>query len=125
MQIVQAQGGDPRFVDDETVLPRARRVEPIPSLASGFVTAIDTEGVGLAAVALGAGREQVHSVIDPAVGFLLDKKIGDRVVQGEPLGVVHLNAQPAGAEVVRRIQAAYRFGSTAPAPRPLVLERIE
>lgn len=124
-EIAKAQGGDPRFVEDYSVMPTAKRVVPIPSPADGFVTAVETEAVGLAAVALGAGRAKVDSLIDPAVGFMLDKKVGDRVVKGEPIGQMHINDQPCGAEVIKRIQDAYHFGPKAPEPRPLVIERIE
>jgi len=124
-QIAQAQGGDPRFVDDYAVLPRAKNVRAIESPANGYVTAIETEAVGLAGVALGAGREKVDSVIDPGVGFMLEKKVGDKVEKGEPLAQMHLNGQTCGDEVVRRIQSAYRIGPVAPVARPLVIERIE
>ncbi|MBI5547209.1 MAG: thymidine phosphorylase [Deltaproteobacteria bacterium] len=78
-EIARAQGGDPRFVEDESVLPKARNVRPILSLTEGYVAGIETEAMGLAAVALGAGREKVDSLIDPAVGFILERKVGERV----------------------------------------------
>ena len=124
-EIAKGQGGDPRFVEDGRVLPRAQSVCEVPSPGEGFVTGIDTEAVGLAAVALGAGRQKVDSVIDPAVGFVLQKKVGDRVQKGETIALMHIDAQPNGAEVEKRLQAAYRFGPKASAPRPMVIERIE
>lgn len=124
-EIVRAQGGDPRVVDDLSLLPRARRAAPIASLAEGYVEAIDAEAVGRAAVALGAGRETVDAKIDPAVGFVLEAKLGDRVQRGQPLAVMHFNDERRAEEVERRIQRAYRVGAQRPAPRPLVIERIE
>jgi pyrimidine-nucleoside phosphorylase len=124
-EIVQAQGGDPRFIDDPAILPRAKRQRPVSSPTAGYVTHIDTEAVGLAAVALGAGRAKVDSVVDPAVGFTLERKVGEHVGKGEPLVQVHLNDQDCGDEIERRLQAAYKIGDKAPAPRPLVLERVE
>lgn len=124
-EIVQVQGGDARAVDDPSILPRARRAEPIPSLAEGYVEAIDTEAVGRAAVALGAGRERVDAAVDPAVGFIVEAKLGDHVQRGQPLAVMHFNDERRAQEVETRIQRAYRIGSRKPASRPLVIERIE
>ncbi len=123
--VVEAQGGDPRTVDDPGLLPRAAEVLPIPAPRDGVVEAIDAEAVGLAAMALGAGRARVEDRVDPAVGVVLRAKVGDRVVRGEPLCHVHRNpggeAQPL---VAARLLGAYRVGE-GPAPAtPLVLERM-
>ncbi len=124
-EIVAAQGGDPRAIDDYGLLPRARSMTDVVAPRDGFVTAIDTEGVGLAAVALGAGRERVDSIIDPAVGFTLLRKVGEPVKAGEPVVRVHYNDPAPVEDVKARLLAAYRFGPQVPAPRPLVVERLE
>jgi pyrimidine-nucleoside phosphorylase len=124
-EIVWAQGGDPRAIDDYALLPRARSTSDVLAPREGFVTAIDTEAVGLAAVALGAGRARVDSVIDPAVGFTLLRKVGEPVKAGEPIVRVHYNEPGPVEEVKARLLAAYHFGPQAPAPRPLVVERLE
>jgi pyrimidine-nucleoside phosphorylase len=124
-EIVQAQGGDPRCIDDYALLPRARATVDVLAPQDGFVTVIDTEAVGLAAVALGAGRQRVDSIIDPAVGFTLLRKEGEAVKAGEPLVRVHYNDPAPVEEVKARLVAAYHFGPQAPAPRPLVIERLE
>ena len=124
-EMVAAQGGDPRAIDDSAVLPQARSTSDVVAPQDGFVTGIDTEAVGLAAVALGAGRQRVDSRIDPAVGFTLLRKVGEPVKAGEPVVRVHFNDPAPVDEVKGRLQAAYRFGPQAPAPRPLVLERLE
>ena len=124
-EIVQSQGGDPRAIDDYSLLPRARSTVDVVAPRDGWVTAIDTEGVGLAGVALGAGRQRVDSKIDPAVGFTLLKKTGEQVKQGEPVVRVHYNDSGPVEGVKARLLAAYRFGDAAPAPRPLVRERVE
>jgi pyrimidine-nucleoside phosphorylase len=123
-EIVQAQGGDPRAIDDYSLLPQASGQVDVLAPGSGFVTGIETEAVGLAAVALGAGRQRVDSRIDPAVGFTLLRKVGEPVHKGEPLVRIHYN-DPAPVEDVRaRLLAAYSWGSRAPEPRPLILERL-
>jgi pyrimidine-nucleoside phosphorylase/thymidine phosphorylase len=124
-EIVEAQGGDPRAVDDPDRLPRAAEVLPVTATAAGVVEALDAEAVGLAAMALGAGRARVEDRVDPAVGVVLVAKVGAAVSPGMPLCLVHRNAgglaQPA---VVERLRAAYRIGPGPVAPSPLVLERM-
>ncbi len=78
-EIVIAQEGDPRAIDDPSRLPRAPRVIPVPAPAAGVVEAVDAEAIGLAAMALGAGRARVEDRIDPAVGVVLRRKVGERV----------------------------------------------
>ena len=125
LAMVAAQGGDTRAVEDLSLLPGARHVEDIPSPLSGHVAAIDTEALGLAAVALGAGREKLDSVIDPAVGFVLHKKVGEPVQAGEPLLQVHFNDFTHLEGVKARLLGAYRIAQAPTPPRPLVHERIE
>ena len=124
-EIVQAQGGDPRAIDDYSRLPQARATSDVLAPGNGFVTAIDTEAVGLAAVALGAGRQRVDSIIDPAVGFTLVRKVGEPVKAGEPLVRVHYNSEGPLEDVKARLLKAYTLGPVAPAPRPLIVERLE
>jgi pyrimidine-nucleoside phosphorylase len=123
--IVAAQGGDVSTIEDLTWLPQARWQIPVPAARDGVVTAIDAEAVGLAAVALGAGRARVADAIDPAVGFYLDRKVGEPVRAGEPLCTVHGNDEARIAEAVARLTRAYQLGDVAPAPLPLILERLE
>uniref|UniRef100_UPI0013D10ADE thymidine phosphorylase n=1 Tax=Myxococcus vastator TaxID=2709664 RepID=UPI0013D10ADE len=124
-EIVQVQGGDPRAIDDYSLLPQAKSTADVVAPRDGFVTGIDTEGVGLAAVALGAGRQRTDSKIDPAVGFTLLKKTGESVKQGEPVVRVHYNDAAPLENVKARLLAAYQFGDAAPAVRPLIRERVE
>ncbi len=124
-EIVAAQGGDARVVDEPERLPRAATLVEVGSPLAGLVEAIDGEALGLAAMALGAGRARVEDRIDPAVGLVLGKKVGDRVAKGEPLVVVHRNqgGEPQ-ARVAARILAAYAIGPGPVAPAPLILERM-
>lgn len=127
-EIVRAQGGDPAVVRDPARLPRAAGSYDVPAPAPGFVAAVDTQAVGLAAVALGAGRARVEDRVDPAVGFLVEKRPGDRVERGEPLcRVFHGERAGRGAAreaLVARLQAAFRLAPEPPPPTPLVLERL-
>jgi pyrimidine-nucleoside phosphorylase len=123
-EIVKAQGGDPSAITDLSKLPRARLTAPVAAPRAGFVSAIHSEEIGLAAMSLGAGREKTDSIIDPAVGFMLEKKVGDAVKQGEPLVTVHYNDGSKLDAVKARVAAAYTIADAAPPKRPLVLERL-
>jgi len=123
-RMVRAQGGDPRVLDEPRRLPQARLALPVPAPDSGHVVAIDAQAVGLAAMALGAGRARKEDVIDPAVGIRLLRKLGEEVLAGDPLAVVLANEPSRGEEAVRRVRAAYRLGPAPPPPRPLVWEVI-
>jgi len=119
-QLVDAQGGDRRVVDDSRRLPAAPVRIAVEAPSSGVVAAVDAQAVGLAAMGLGAGRATKDDRIDPAVGVVLVRKVGDPVRAGEPLADVHAPDRARAAEAGRRIQAAYRIAARAPAPRPLI-----
>lgn len=118
-QVIAAQHGDPRVVDDPMRLPQAKHHTPVSSPRGGIVQAIDAYALGLAAMRLGAGRARAEDVIDPAVGVELVRKVGDAVGAGEPLAIVHHNSSAEAA--VREVQESYSVGTEAPAQVPLVL----
>jgi pyrimidine-nucleoside phosphorylase len=124
-ELVKAQGGDPAAIRDLSRLPRAKHTGTVKASRAGFVTGIDSEAIGLAAMTLGAGREKSSDLIDPAVGFVLEKKVGDAVKAGEALVTVHYNDDRRLEDVKTRVTKAYRLGDAALAKRPLVLERLE
>jgi pyrimidine-nucleoside phosphorylase/thymidine phosphorylase len=124
-EIVAAQGGDAAAIRDPERLPRAPRTYDVPAPEGGVVAGIDAEAIGLAAVALGAGRARVEDRIDPAVGIVVHRKIGDRVARGEPLCTVHEGERSEGRDrMSARLRAAWRIGPAAPPAAPLVLERL-
>lgn len=124
-EIVAAQGGDARVIDDPTgVLPSAAQQVPLVAAKAGYVTDVDAMGVALAAVRLGAGRVRVEDVVDPAVGVTALVKVGERVEVGQPLCVVHANDDDAWAEAEVRLRDAISVGEVAPVVGPRVAERL-
>ncbi len=123
-QIVRAQGGDARTIDEPDRLPRARHIVPVLASRSGFVTAADALELGLAAVAMGAGRSRADQSVDPRVGIVVTRKPGEAVKKGEPIAELHVMDLPAEEGIRKRVQAAFQIGPTAPQPAPLVLEVI-
>ncbi len=119
-EIVELQGGDPHVIDDPQRLPRARETVPLRADRDGRVTRIACRSVGQAGMLLGAGRETVDSVIDPAVGLVLHKKIGDLVILGEPLVTMHVNDPTRLEEVTTLLRDAIRVGPEAPARTALI-----
>ena len=124
-QMVEAQGGEPRVIDNPALLPHAALQTVIESPSEGFVTSVNARTVGRVSMALGAGRETVDSSIDPSVGILLNKKIGDRVGKGEPLCRVFYN-QAAKFESVRQpLLAAFVIAPDRVEPPPLIKRVVE
>jgi pyrimidine-nucleoside phosphorylase len=122
-RLVEAQGGDPRVCDDPDRLPAAPIRREVSSPRGGRVAAIDALAVGLAAKALGAGRDRKQDPIDYSVGIVLQKKVGDEVGAGEPLAVVHAPDADRAATVAASVAAAFTLGERAD-PRALLLRRV-
>ena len=123
--MIEAQGGDPEVVDHPERLPQAKTERPVPAPADGFITAIDAEGIGYAAIALGAGRSKAGDRIDPGAGIILERKIGHAVRRGDALVMLRAANEGAMGEAGRRVLEAYRIGPETPGAPSLVLDVIE
>jgi pyrimidine-nucleoside phosphorylase/thymidine phosphorylase len=123
-RVVEAQGGDPRAVDDPARLPQPRETVPLLAPRGGFVTGVRARPIGHATMLLGAGRARVDSTIDPAVGVILHKKVGDPVETNEPLCTVLVNDRATLSAALDAISRAYTIGDDATTPPPLIIERL-
>ncbi|MPM48466.1 Pyrimidine-nucleoside phosphorylase [bioreactor metagenome] len=90
-EFVKAQGGDTACIDDTNLLPKAKYIIPVLADKDGVVEKIHAESIGLIAMELGAGRATKESVIDLAVGIVLNKKRGEQVVKGDVIAYIHSN----------------------------------
>jgi pyrimidine-nucleoside phosphorylase len=90
-EFIEAQGGKREMIEKPALLPHAARCVEVTSDRFGWVSSIEAEQIGIAAMMLGAGRETKDSAIDLGAGILLHKKIGDPVQIGEPLLELHVN----------------------------------
>lgn len=126
MAMVEAQGGDIAQIRDLALLPQAKIMVEVKSASSGYIESIQAEEIGIAAMTLGAGRENKDSVIDLAAGVDLRKKIGDPVTIGETLAVLHLNKEHESGqeEAVNRVREAYGISSEKVQRRPLVFALV-
>lgn len=124
-RLIEIQGGDPRVVDDPGLLPQARRKVEVASERGGFVRSLSARPIGEATMLLGAGRARVDSKIDPAVGLILNKKVGDRVEKGETLGALHVNDEANLEKATALVRGAFQVVEDKPEIPPLVVDRLE
>lgn len=117
--LVQAQGGDVRFIDQPENLPHAAVVETTLAPRAGWLREINARVVGETAVTLGAGREKKGDPIDHTVGIVVHRKVGDKVEQGQPLFTVYAKSQEEAAVARERLLEAHRWSDSACAPLPL------
>jgi pyrimidine-nucleoside phosphorylase len=123
-EIVRQQGGDARVVDDPTLLKPAAHALDIVAATDGYVGATQCEQLGVAVVVLGGGREKKEDSVDPAVGLVFHKRIGDRVVRGEPLCTLHYNSDARLEEARRLVETAYIISAKPPAAGRALVGRV-
>jgi pyrimidine-nucleoside phosphorylase len=124
-QMVKLQGGDPHVIDDPKKLPQAKHTLQVLSDDSGFVSSMQCEQIGTACVILGGGRERKEDSIDPAVGIILHKKVGDQVRSGERLATIHYNVESKAARARKLLEQSCKITIETPAKRPLIHRVIQ
>ncbi len=115
--MIAAQGGDPACVLDTSLLPQPAVIREIKAGCTGYVTCMDTEALGYAAQAMGAGRVQKTDVIDPSVGFILPVRIGDHLTPDTTLCTLYARSEADADRAEQAIRAAITIGE-APVERP-------
>ena len=123
-QVVQAQGGNAQALDRFELLPNATGMREITAPRAGYVTAIAAEDVGRASTMMGAGRNRKDDAIDPAVGVILEVKIGEKVDSGAVLCRLYYTREDGLEEAAEMVEDAFRISQTKPEPRELILEVI-
>jgi pyrimidine-nucleoside phosphorylase len=104
-EFVAAQGGDASFADDTSKFAKAKEIVEVKADKSGFISHIDALAIGHAGMLLGAGRETMADIIDPAVGIVLNKKVGDSVEKGEALCYIYTNGKNTNESKERAFNA--------------------
>ena len=123
-QMIEAQGGDRRVTDDPSRLPQSAQKIEVSLGKGGYVSNIHAEQVGVAAMLLGAGRSKKSDAIDPAVGVVLNAKVGDAIQADQPFFVMHVNRTEKVEEVRRLLIEAVSVADTPPPPVQLINEII-
>jgi len=123
-QTVARQGGDPRVVEDYSRLPRAQHEDSLVAPEDGYLAGLDAETIGHASMLLGAGRDRLDSVIDPGVGLVFEKKVGDAVETGERICAIYSNDRTRVVRVRQMLRDVTVIAQEAVAPPVLILDVI-
>ncbi len=109
-QLIEAQDGDPRIVSEPDRLPRASIVTEVRCQESGVLTGLAAKQLGLAGLKLGAGRLRKSDPIDPAVGIVLQRRVGDRLEKGDVVAQIHASSQESAAAAQEEILNSLSLG---------------
>ena len=122
--MVAAQGGDAAVIRDTSKFDTAPFRREVLAEESGYMSAMNAERVGIASVALGAGREKKGDSIDMAAGIILERKTGDYVEKGEVLATLLTSDEKRLDDGERIFREALSFGSEQPSREPLFFARV-
>jgi len=125
LALVEAQGGDPRAIENTDSYPLSQHWFDIKAGADGVIHAIDALELGLASIVLGAGRQTIDDPIDPKAGIVLKKKVGEHVETKEPLAIVYTDREEVIPAARERISKAVTIRPTPSAAPPLVYHVVD
>ena len=106
-ELIQNQGGDVSYIDNLELFKKAKYILPVLANKNGYVKTLNAKNIGEISVALGAGRTKKEDTIDPIVGIVLKKKIGDKVESGEVLAYIHAGNEEKGNQAVQKVLNSY------------------
>ena len=119
-EMIIYQGGDPRIIDDYSLLPSPKKIIEVKSTSEGYVSKIEALEIGLAAMLLGAGRESKEDKVDLSVGIKIVKKVSDKVNKGDTLAIIYANEKGID-EAYNKILNAYHISKTPVQAKPIIL----
>ena len=123
--MIEAQGGDSRVIDDESVLEIGKFTYDITSTQDGYITHMNTEQCGIASVMLGAGRTVKDGPIDYSAGIVMHKKTGDSVTVGESIATLYASDESLLNNAAQTYLEAITIGNTAPKVVDTILDIVE
>ncbi len=122
--VIAAQAGNPQVLDRFDLLPNATGAKEISSPRAGYISAIDAEYIGQASAMIGAGRDRKEDAIDPAVGVILEVKVGQKIDANSVLCRLYYTGDERVEEAAQLVEDAFRISSTPPDERDLILEVV-
>ena len=125
LEWIGAQGGDTAYIKDTSLFPKSAFKYEVTSDCDGFITSMDTEGIGVASVILGAGRMKKDEKIDYSAGIVINKKTGDKVSKGDTLCTLYTNDENAIEQAKKRYLSSLTFGQNKKEAEPLIYEVIK
>jgi pyrimidine-nucleoside phosphorylase len=123
-QVVAAQGGNPQALDKFELLPNATGMREVTSPRPGYVSSIAAQEIGAASNMIGAGRDRKEDAIDPAVGIILEVKVGEKVDAGAILCRIYYTKEDRVEEAAEMVEDAFRISAQKPDERELILEVV-
>ncbi len=123
-RVVEEQGGNPRALEDYSLLPHALYKDSVVASADGYIAGLEARVMGVASMVLGAGRERADAIIDPAVGLVFEKKMGDAVRAGDTICILHSNDRSRVPRALDMIRGSIVISPDPVSPPPLILERV-
>ena len=123
-EVIEAQGGDPRVIDDPSILPQAAECELYMAPRGGVISQVEPKAIGRGITAMGGQRSKVDDRIDPSVGFVITARPGDIVRAGEPLATVFAKDRDGVQAGVAALRASITIAEDADPPLPLILHRV-
>jgi pyrimidine-nucleoside phosphorylase len=123
-QLIIAQGGDVRYVDEPERFPQAPLIEVVKASQDGYLAEVRADEIGMVALGLGGGREKKGDVLDHRVGIVMHCKVGDRLEADAPLFTIHANDAAKRDEAVRRARRALTLAPDPVEPLPLFYARV-
>ncbi|MGH9618830.1 MAG: thymidine phosphorylase [Bryobacteraceae bacterium] len=123
-EVIEAQGGNPQVLDRFELLPNATGAQEITTSRGGYVSAIDAELIGQASAMIGAGRNTKEDLIDPAVGVILEVKVGQKIDGGSILCRIYYTADEHLEEAAGLVEDAFKISQQPVEERDLILEVV-
>jgi pyrimidine-nucleoside phosphorylase len=124
LEICHAQGGDVSYLQNPEKYPSAKHIKEVQAAQEGYISAIDTTAVGMAAVKLGAGRLRAEDNIDPTAGIIMHAKLGDRVSPSTAILTIHTERPEMLEEAERSLLSAIQISEKPPKLPELILKEI-
>ena len=123
-EVIAAQGGNPLVLDRFELLPNATGAQEITTTRGGYVSGIDAELIGQASSMIGAGRDTKEDSIDPAVGVILEVKVGQKIEAGSILCRIYHTSEEHLAEAADLVEDAFKISQHPVEERELILEVV-
>ena len=124
-ELLECQAGSSKALDDPSLLPKAPVVMPVSLDVDGWIKEIDVLELGISARDLGAGRIKKEDSIDPAVGIVMNKRVGDKISKGETIAYIHASSEESAKEAIERLKKSITISATEVEHKPLILGKVE
>ena len=124
LELVQNQGGDIEYIRNTEKFEKAKYILPVISTEDGYISSLNAESVGKISVYLGAGRIKKEDNIDKSVGIVLNKKVADKVKEGDVLAFIYANDEEKGNIAVCELQSLYKISKEPVDKEKIILEIV-